>query len=78
MSQEDPIILQPTTDIFPEEQVGKMTSEPPQDQEVSGREIVVRYAKCGNCGTTSYINYDTVNYRVYQCNNCSTVARPAW
>lgn len=72
MSREDVIILKPTTQEFPDEQIGRMTSEPMQNQEVSGREMVVRIARCGQCGATGYINYDTVNYRAYKCNNCHT------
>ena len=48
-----------------------MTFEKPSEGEVGGRAIVVRFARCGGGGATGYINYDTVNYRAYQCNNCS-------
>lgn len=73
MSQ-NPIILEATTDAIPEGQIGEMTSEPPQEDEAGGREVKLRLARCGRCGATGYIYYDTENYRAYKCNNCCTVS----
>lgn len=62
-----------TTEEIPQDKIGKMTAEQPSEGEVGGRAIVVRMARCGGCGNTGYINYDTVNYRAYQCNSCGRI-----
>ena len=72
MAAEEPMVGKETTEKIPEDKIGKMTSERPSEGEVGGRAIVIRFARCG-CGATGYINYDTVNYRAYQCNNCGRV-----
>ena len=71
MNKEPVIELKPTSEVFPEHQIGKMTSGQADESEVGGRAIERRLARCGRCGATSWIEYDTVNYRAYQCNNCA-------
>ena len=62
-----------TTEEIPKDKIGQMSAQPPSEGEVGGRAIEVRMARCGRCGNTGYIYYDTVNYRAYQCNNCGSV-----
>jgi hypothetical protein len=76
MPDQELIELKVTNETIPSGQIGRMTSEPPADDEVGGREVVLRMARCGNCGNTGYIYYDTVNYRAYECNRCSRVSLP--
>ena len=76
MSRQEPIELKITYETIPSGQVGRMTSEPPDDMEVGGRRMEVRMARCGNCGNTGYIYHDPVNYRAYECNRCSRVTLP--
>ena len=73
MADQNVIEGKQTTEQIPEDKITKMQSEAPQEGEVGGRAIVVRMARCGSCGNTGYIYYDTVNYRAYQCNRCGGV-----
>ena len=73
MADQDVIEGKKTTDQIPEDKITKMTAEKPQEDEVGGRAMQLRLARCGSCGNTGYIYYDTVNYRAYQCNRCGSV-----
>ena len=70
MASSEPLELKVTTETIPEDKIGRMTSEHPSEGEVAGRAVEIRMARCGSCGNTGYIYYDTVNYRAYQCNRC--------
>ena len=76
MPDHEPIELKITNETIPSGQIGRMTSEPPGDEEAGGRGMVLRIARCGNCGNTGYIYYDPVNYRAYECNRCSRIILP--
>jgi ribosomal protein S27E len=73
MADQDVIEGTKTTDQIPEDKITKMTADKPQEDEVGGRAMQLRLARCGSCGNTGYIYYDTVNYRAYQCNRCGSV-----
>ncbi len=73
MANQEPMVLQNTTEEIPQDKIGQMTPEKSDEGEVGGRAIVQRMARCGACGATGWIWYDTVNYRAYQCNSCGSV-----
>jgi hypothetical protein len=78
MASEEPIELKITNETIPSAQIGSMTSEAAPAQEVAGRAMETRLARCGSCGNVGYINYDTVNYRAYSCNRCGSVGAGKW
>ena len=73
MAEQEAMVGKKTDEDIPQEKIGEMTKEAPQGDEVGGRAIVTRLARCGNCGAVGYINYDTVNYRAYRCNSCYAI-----
>ena len=73
MPAEEPMVGKKTTEDIPKDKIGKMTKEKPSEGEAGGRAIVLRMARCGNCGATGWIYYDTINYRAYQCNSCGSL-----
>ncbi len=73
MADQDVIEGKQTTEEIPQDKVTKMTADKPEESEVGGRAMQLRLARCGSCGNTGYIYYDTVNFRAYQCNRCGSV-----
>lgn len=61
MTSQDPIIGKVTTETIPQDQLehfGKLTAEPPNESEVSGRGFQLRHAQCPECGSMGWIYYD--------------------
>lgn len=56
---------------FPKDKIGQITASPPGSNEVEGRAILTKRARCAHCGAIGYINFDTLNHRAYQCCTCS-------
>ena len=73
MADQEAMVGTKTDENIPQDKVGELTKEAQQGDEVGGRAIVTRLARCSNCGLVGYINYDTINYRAYRCSNCSAI-----